>query len=171
MPSTRSSSNITACYWTGLKADELLALHWGRARRNATSDLGKARWRVSGVLQTVAAALPEDRIVRVTANRPAFSLSLRGTRRRAAPQQAQPQYAASSCANRSARLGEDPGSLQARYRAETADQADAFLDGLKNLHQRYWVGRGKPGAFAEPFFERFHRALIRRAAAGQSDRP
>ena len=36
------------------------------------------------------------------------------------------------------------------------------------LHQQYWIGRGKPGAFAEPFFGRFHHALIHRAAAGQS---
>jgi CelD/BcsL family acetyltransferase involved in cellulose biosynthesis len=31
---------------------------------------------------------------------------------------------------------------------------------LKCLHQRYWTARGQPGAFANEFFERFHRRLI-----------
>ncbi|WP_151448950.1 GNAT family N-acetyltransferase [Lacisediminimonas profundi] len=41
-------------------------------------------------------------------------------------------------------------------------QALEFLDRLKSLHQATWVRRGKPGAFSNPFFERFHRDLIRR---------
>jgi CelD/BcsL family acetyltransferase involved in cellulose biosynthesis len=32
---------------------------------------------------------------------------------------------------------------------------------MKELHQRYWTGRGEPGGFAFPFFERFQRRLIR----------
>lgn len=35
-----------------------------------------------------------------------------------------------------------------------------FLDRLKVLHQQYWVGRGQPGAFANRFFEHFHRLLV-----------
>jgi CelD/BcsL family acetyltransferase involved in cellulose biosynthesis len=35
-----------------------------------------------------------------------------------------------------------------------------YLDQLKLLHQQYWRGRGCPGAFATPYFEAFHRALI-----------
>jgi CelD/BcsL family acetyltransferase involved in cellulose biosynthesis len=45
-------------------------------------------------------------------------------------------------------------------RAADADTALVYLDGLKELHQRYWQGRGKPGCFATPFFERFHRRVI-----------
>lgn len=44
--------------------------------------------------------------------------------------------------------------------ARDISEAHAFLDRLKELHQRYWTSRGEPGAFANPFFERFHRALI-----------
>ena len=44
--------------------------------------------------------------------------------------------------------------------ARDLSEAHAFLDRLKELHQRYWSVRGEPGAFANPFFERFHRALI-----------
>ena len=45
-------------------------------------------------------------------------------------------------------------------RAETAAEALQYLDGLAALHQDYWTRRGRPGAFANPDFTRFHRALI-----------
>jgi CelD/BcsL family acetyltransferase involved in cellulose biosynthesis len=55
-------------------------------------------------------------------------------------------------------------------RAETLDQAMADLDALIPLHQATWTARGKAGAFANPFFTRFHRALIARALPlGQVD--
>jgi CelD/BcsL family acetyltransferase involved in cellulose biosynthesis len=47
-------------------------------------------------------------------------------------------------------------------RAQTVPQAYAFLDRLAELHQASWVARGKPGAFANPSFAQFHRALIAR---------
>jgi CelD/BcsL family acetyltransferase involved in cellulose biosynthesis len=47
-------------------------------------------------------------------------------------------------------------------RAGSLAQAYAFLDGLKALHQTSWTARGQPGAFANPFFLRFHQALIAR---------
>lgn len=47
-------------------------------------------------------------------------------------------------------------------RADSIPQALAFLDALKDLHQASWIARGKPGAFAGAFFNRFHRALIER---------
>jgi CelD/BcsL family acetyltransferase involved in cellulose biosynthesis len=47
-------------------------------------------------------------------------------------------------------------------RAESLTRADAFLEGLIALHQAAWTARGQPGAFAAPFFSRFHRALITR---------
>jgi CelD/BcsL family acetyltransferase involved in cellulose biosynthesis len=34
---------------------------------------------------------------------------------------------------------------------------------LQRLHQAYWTARGKPGAFANPFFTAFHRRLVREA--------
>lgn len=49
--------------------------------------------------------------------------------------------------------------------AENLAQAYEFLDGLRVLHQTAWVARGRPGAFANPFFQRFHRALIERGLA------
>jgi CelD/BcsL family acetyltransferase involved in cellulose biosynthesis len=47
-------------------------------------------------------------------------------------------------------------------RARTVGEALDWLDRLAGFHQAYWNGRGKPGAFANPFFCRFHRLLIER---------
>lgn len=61
--------------------------------------------------------------------------------------------------NRSfARLG--PLMVQ---QAETEAEALAYLDSLAALHQAAWSKRRVPGAFANPAFLRFHRALIARA--------
>jgi CelD/BcsL family acetyltransferase involved in cellulose biosynthesis len=49
-------------------------------------------------------------------------------------------------------------------RAATVDEALQFLDELTTLHQRTWIARGKPGAFASPVFGQFHRCLIERCA-------
>ena len=48
-------------------------------------------------------------------------------------------------------------------RAATLAEAGCFLDALAALHQATWTARGKPGAFANPFFRSFHRALLARA--------
>jgi CelD/BcsL family acetyltransferase involved in cellulose biosynthesis len=46
--------------------------------------------------------------------------------------------------------------------AQSLAEAKAFLGALKILHQESWRRRGRPGAFAVPFFERFHEALLDR---------
>lgn len=46
-------------------------------------------------------------------------------------------------------------------RAASLEEARLFLDELARLHQRTWIGRGKPGAFAVPHFTAFHDALLR----------
>lgn len=48
-------------------------------------------------------------------------------------------------------------------RARSIAEANGFFSELIRLHQTYWTGRGKPGAFANPAVLRFHRALIERA--------
>lgn len=52
---------------------------------------------------------------------------------------------------------EGPLSLVA---AATPEQALDYLHRLKALHQAYWAGKGEPGAFANDFFDRFHRTLV-----------
>jgi CelD/BcsL family acetyltransferase involved in cellulose biosynthesis len=65
---------------------------------------------------------------------------------------------------RSDRIYGTLGLLQSRH-AETAAEAHAWLDELETLHQVGWTARGQPGAFARPFFARFHHALIDRGMA------
>lgn len=60
---------------------------------------------------------------------------------------------------RSLRQYERQGDLTVEA-ARSAEEADAFLGELKSLHQAYWRQKGRGGAFANPFFERFHRSLI-----------
>jgi CelD/BcsL family acetyltransferase involved in cellulose biosynthesis len=56
--------------------------------------------------------------------------------------------------------GYGPLSVQ---RATTLAEAQTFLDALAGLHQATWTARGRPGAFANPHFATFHRALLARA--------
>ncbi len=53
------------------------------------------------------------------------------------------------------------GELRVK-RAATAEEAHGWLDELAALHQATWIARGHSGAFARPFFSRFHHALIDR---------
>ena len=49
--------------------------------------------------------------------------------------------------------------------ARDADEALAFFAALKALHVQSWGRRGRRHAFAAPYFEIFHRALIERSFA------
>lgn len=60
---------------------------------------------------------------------------------------------------RSMRLYEATGRLTAEWATDAGTALD-WLGGLKELHQRQWQARGKPGGFASAFFERFQRRLI-----------
>jgi CelD/BcsL family acetyltransferase involved in cellulose biosynthesis len=52
--------------------------------------------------------------------------------------------------------------------AASVGEALAIYAELVDLHQRWWNGRGQRGAFANPYFESFHRGLIeRRFHAGE----
>jgi CelD/BcsL family acetyltransferase involved in cellulose biosynthesis len=53
------------------------------------------------------------------------------------------------------------GEVTIRGAATTAE-AHGWLDELAALHQATWTARGQPGAFARPYFVRFHHALIGR---------
>ena len=44
--------------------------------------------------------------------------------------------------------------------AADVNEALTFMDRLQALHQASWRERGRPGAFAQPFFAAFHRRLI-----------
>lgn len=60
---------------------------------------------------------------------------------------------------RSLRLYEEHGPVTIRVASSCAEGLDLFNE-LKVHHQTTWILRGKPGSFANPFFEQFHRRLI-----------
>jgi CelD/BcsL family acetyltransferase involved in cellulose biosynthesis len=60
---------------------------------------------------------------------------------------------------RSLRACERKGHLSVEI-ARDRKTALKFFEGLKTLHVRSWERRGRRHAFATPFFETFHRALI-----------
>lgn len=66
---------------------------------------------------------------------------------------------------RSMRLYEAAGGLSATWASDVATALE-YMDGLKELHQRQWQGRGRPGGFSFPFFERFQRSLVTESLPG-----
>ncbi|MDB5394173.1 MAG: family N-acetyltransferase [Rhodospirillales bacterium] len=146
--------------------DELARSCWAALGSRGEGGFRSTKWILSGVAQAALAALPGDRRMRVAARRPAPYLDLAVL---AADVPAIDQLSANTRQQirRSLRAWEEIGPLRLEI-AATHGAADAFLDALKDLHQRYWVSRGKPGAFAEPFFGHFHHGLIRRPSDAQS---
>src|SRR6185437_4996165 len=63
---------------------------------------------------------------------------------------------------RSIRYWEKKGALCIRE-AQTAEEALHFFASMKRLHVASWQRRGKSHSFANPYFERFHLALIESA--------
>ncbi len=146
--------------------DQLASACWSALAHAHEAGLARARWVLSGVPHRVAHGLPRDRMATARARRPAPYLDFAKT---ASDAPVLDQLSANSRQQlrRSLRAWEEIGALTLDV-ATNFVQAAAFLDHLKALHQRYWTGRGRQGAFAEPFFERFHRALLDRAGPSQS---
>jgi CelD/BcsL family acetyltransferase involved in cellulose biosynthesis len=143
--------------------DDLAARCWAALAEK----FGKAKWLIGGATEATCAALPADRIARVRAKRPALYFDL------SPDTDPLDRFSANTRQQlrRSLRAWEEIGPLTLDVAAPgeaASGVADSYLDALAELHQRYWTSRGKPGAFAEPFFDRFHHALLRRAADGQS---
>jgi CelD/BcsL family acetyltransferase involved in cellulose biosynthesis len=53
--------------------------------------------------------------------------------------------------------------------ATTSTQAVDYLSELITLHQKYWIGRGETGAFANPHFRAFHQNLVSAATNGGAE--
>lgn len=140
---------------------------WAAIAADKDSGADRARWVLSGVQASVGAALPETRAPHLHGSRPAPYIDFTKTGAPQAPFLDHLSANTRQQLRRSLRGWAEIGSLRLEV-ARTPDEAGHFLDRLKVLHQIYWTGRGKPGAFAEPLFERFHRALLGRAGPGQS---
>lgn len=119
---------------------------------------------LSGVGEEVREAADGLGRCRIAASRPAPYAELAGLRAAglgAADWLAGLGSATRARLRRSRRSYEAAGALVARQAAGVAE-ALAFLEALAGLHQASWVARGRRGAFAEPDFVAFHRALVAR---------
>jgi CelD/BcsL family acetyltransferase involved in cellulose biosynthesis len=66
------------------------------------------------------------------------------------------------------KLYEAQAPLRREVAASTAEALDVYAE-LVDLHQRWWIQRGHSGAFANRYFDAFHRGLIeRRFGAGET---
>lgn len=140
------------------RADELIAA----CLRALTDPLVATRLVLSGVPETYIAAAQAGPPPHVGATRAApfvDLLTLRQSGRQYLDQvSANTRYQLRRSQRRFAAAG--PLTLD---RATTVAQARDFLARLAELHQQYWTGRGRPGAFANADFLAFHHALIERA--------
>jgi CelD/BcsL family acetyltransferase involved in cellulose biosynthesis len=127
----------------------------------------QAAWEVPGVRRLVLGGVP------AFVAESAGGIPLR-MRERAAPyvdleriREAGGDYLGSLTANaryqikRSMRRFEAAGPLNT-HAADTPDKVAQVLEELMRLHGETWQRRGKPGAFAHPFMQRFHVALVQR---------
>ncbi len=60
---------------------------------------------------------------------------------------------------RSIALYQERGSLELKVAGDVVEAID-FFERCGELHQARWTARGRPGAFAYPFYTAFHRRLI-----------
>jgi CelD/BcsL family acetyltransferase involved in cellulose biosynthesis len=58
------------------------------------------------------------------------------------------------------RAQREAGNIEVEVAADQR-QAQSIYDEMIELHTRSWQAKGKPGAFADPWFVEFHRRLIR----------
>lgn len=112
--------------------------------------------------RATAAARQAGRLARVTNEMPTYQVDLHAVRRSGGDYLAGLSRNTRGALRRALRLYEAAGGLEFRSAATLAEALDDFAD-LKRLHQAAWTARGRPGAFAAPFFERFHTTLIRDA--------
>jgi len=127
---------------------------------------GARRLVLSGVEETLAAAAGGVALRRQTRTAPFVDLA---RVRQAGDPLAHLSANARGQIRRSLRRFAEAGEV-VLTRAGTEAEALAWLDALIVLHQRSWQARGQPGAFADPFMRRFHRALVARALPrGEAD--
>lgn len=136
----------------------------------ASAEMLAAAWRIPGIRRLQLSGVSPDLvaeaggIARQLQDRPVPIVDLDAVRA------AGGDYLATRSANtrqqirRSNRTYEAHGPLTRRA-AQSETEALSFLEGLAALHAETWNRRGKPGAFADMFVQRFHRALVLRALA------
>ncbi|MFQ3622437.1 MAG: GNAT family N-acetyltransferase [Acetobacteraceae bacterium] len=135
------------------------------AGEEALRPLFAAAWRIGGVRRLrLGGVAPElaalsGGTVSALQERPSFWIDLERVRRAGS---ALAHLSANTRAQLRRGLRGFGGEAARLERAEDMAAAEAGLSALVAAHQSWWQGRGKSGAFADPFMLRFHAALVAR---------
>jgi CelD/BcsL family acetyltransferase involved in cellulose biosynthesis len=164
---------------TGAEAEDAITIeHNGivcapdREDECLTSALARMLERKGGWDEVIASGLTAERAqhyraaaqrigatVRIAAIRPYFYVDLRTVRERFADHLEALSSNTRYQIRRAMRAYEQRGELRC-VRAASSVEALEFFEQMGKLHQKSWVDRARPGAFANPYFVKFHRRLI-----------
>ena len=144
--------------WAGRAEPEALAF-----LTSGISVAGRRRdeLHLQGVVSEYESFVPPSMLAQVVARKPSYRIDLDAVRASGKPYLDHLSANTRQQIRRSVRLYEQRGKLETR-RARDVGEAMRFVDGLADLHQRYWTKRGEPGGFGHPFFESFLRRLTER---------
>lgn len=124
---------------------------------------GAEELQLPGIEQPVdAAALAAVGLTATALPKPAFAVDLERVREAEGDLGALLSRNARQQMRRALRLYGERGGARLVAARSTGEALD-FFAALKTLHVASWERRHRPHAFSEPFFERFHRALIERS--------
>ncbi|MGC9268583.1 GNAT family N-acetyltransferase [Acidiphilium sp.] len=133
---------------------------WFAAALTARSPLG-ALLRVSGISDDDRAAVQRHGVTDLGITRPAPWRDLAALRASNTDCLSAVSANTRQQINRARRRSMAAGPITLT-RADTVALAQSWLAALAALHQATWQARGKPGAFANPAFQRFHTELVAR---------
>lgn len=116
--------------------------------------------RVDGADPAIAQAAPPGWLVSLRDRKPRYEVDLAAARARQGGYLEGLSRNARQQLRRSLRAAERAGGLRLEVATSLAQALDWFVD-LERLHTISWRRRGRPGAFAEPFFRTFNQRLIK----------
>lgn len=115
-----------------------------------------------GVPDRTETLLPPGLIVQKASRKPSWRIDLAAIRDSGRPYLDHLSANTRQQIRRARRLYERRDGVLSATRASSLEEARAFVDGLKGLHQPYWEARGQKGAFGHPFYVQFLDRLIAR---------
>jgi hypothetical protein len=162
-----NASGEDECEEVGAEFNDLLCLRgWETAVANALrQQLDSRGWDefvMNGCSRTEAftalqQAFPDHEQTVTTV--PSYYVDLNAIRAGGAPFEMSLSYKVRKSNRQSIKLYQQSAQLHLE-RAQSIEQAQAMLAELVKLHQDRWTAKGRPGAFASPHFQEFHRAIL-----------